>query len=335
MFGFLKPNRANSFYRRAYCRCCEHQRQNYGIVSVPLLTYESTFAYLMAMDAAPTNATTLDNQRCCLLRRQPTQPSVPDADLGRFAASLGILLRSIKLDDDIRDRQSIVARTVRRLIAKKSDLATGYFSSLDSDFSEKLQTIVNDHHKMEEASNSVALAQYSEPTARAYGYVLGLLGQLPGLSDYRTAFTCIGEKIGAATVAFDAAVDWKRDKRRGEFNPILTDAQAVSAIAFSQSCLRDASDLCSTAFGPGCRSSQVLIEVHNRVYKAGKARWPKLAAFLESACVLPQPQREGIVLYFICCYPCGDGTVVIDSDEFGRLGCVLICCCIGCHWCCS
>ena len=244
MFGFLRPEGRTPVYQRAYCRCCQHQRRNFGIVSLPILTYESAFAYLMALDAIHADAAIFENEGRCTLRMRPGQPNSIDEEIGRFAASFGILLRSVKFDDDIRDRRSVTARIFRWLISKKSNSAMEYFSSLDARFSETLHALIDDHHKMEESRDCVSIARFSEPTARAYGYVLGLLGQLPGLSDYRTTFRSVGEKVGAATVAFDAAADWKKDKRSGHFNPVQNDAQALSAVAFSESCLRDAPDLC-------------------------------------------------------------------------------------------
>jgi Family of unknown function (DUF5685) len=330
MFGFVRPDRRSSYYRNTYCRCCSNQRYHYGLVSLPFLTYESAFLYMLAMDAMGEGMSMLNRQRCCVLpfRRAPVDSW--DAEVGRFAASISMLLALIKLDDNIRDANSLIARILRWAIGDRCKKAIDYFATLDGDFLSTLTGFINDHHQLETRGEEVTISQYADPTAKAYGYVFGLLGSIPNLEPHKDTFSAIGENIGAATIAFDCASDWQRDAKRRNFNPIWNDTQAVAALAYSQMQLRDATIKCSEAFGSTCHTAEVLVGVHNRIYSTCKKRWGKIATFIESACLLPQQQKQDVILYVTCCVPCGNGAIGCDSEDcsktLGYIGCACCCC---------
>ena len=50
MFGLINPGRQDRVFRRAYARCCQHQRRRYGLPSLAFLSYESVLLYLCAVD---------------------------------------------------------------------------------------------------------------------------------------------------------------------------------------------------------------------------------------------------------------------------------------------
>src|SRR5688500_2547216 len=102
MFGFLRPRAPTLAYRQVYAQCCARQHELYGISSLPLLSYEAVFLYVCAIDAGLCPGPPAGAPRCCRLR---TSLNLPAADLpiAEYCASFGLLLASIKLDDDVRD----------------------------------------------------------------------------------------------------------------------------------------------------------------------------------------------------------------------------------------
>ena len=45
MFGFMNPGAQTLEYRSIYSRLCQHQRQHYGLLSMPFHSYEAVFLY--------------------------------------------------------------------------------------------------------------------------------------------------------------------------------------------------------------------------------------------------------------------------------------------------
>src|SRR6187431_424148 len=102
MFGLLNPGRQDALYRRAYARCCQHQRRRYGLPSLPFLSYESILLYLCAADAGKVTLEDLPAVACCKLRRLPAYTEAAERETARFCSSVGMLLAYIKLRDDLR-----------------------------------------------------------------------------------------------------------------------------------------------------------------------------------------------------------------------------------------
>ena len=110
MFGLINPGRQDRVFRRAYARYCQYQRRSYGLPSLAFLSYESALLYLCAVDAGKVRLDEQPDQVCGRLRRVRGNPSADEQEAARFCNSLGLLLTSIKLRDDLRDGPSLLAR---------------------------------------------------------------------------------------------------------------------------------------------------------------------------------------------------------------------------------
>jgi hypothetical protein len=106
---------------------------------------------------------------------------------------------------------------------------------------------------------------YTEPTSFAFGYVFGLLARLPGLAAQQETLVTVGRRLGAALLAFDCAVDWRRDRRRGEFNPLPDEAAVPAALHFAQERLAEAEVWLVRAFGPTAHTVATLRAVRSRL----------------------------------------------------------------------
>jgi hypothetical protein len=266
MFGLMNPGRQDTTFRRAYARCCQHQRRAYGLTSLGFLSYESALLYLFALDAGTLSPDDLPNFTCCRLRSLPSHTPLAERQVASFCAALGLLLASLKVSDDVRDGRSLAARMARWLLRRRFRAAYDYFERLDEGFAGRVDGFVADHLTLEKPGRPVPLADYTRPTANAFGYVFGLAARLPGLEARQELLCRLGQHVGAAIIAFDCAVDWPRDQRRGHFNPLPDgEESAAAALAYSRQRLTQAALECRAAFGDGSHTARALIGVGERI----------------------------------------------------------------------
>ncbi|HEX3147952.1 MAG TPA: DUF5685 family protein [Gemmataceae bacterium] len=267
MFGFLNPRPHSADYRRAYARLCQHQRRAYGILSLPFHSYEAVFLYQCAVDAGAFPTAVMPHVHCCKLATPTSLPRDPDAAIGRFCASVALLLGSIKLEDDIRDSRGLLARCARWVLRKRIARTRTYFNKLDPKFGRNVEQLIADHHQLETKNEPVMLEQYVEPTALSFGYVFSLMARLPGMFEHRDVLATLGRHLGSAIIAFDCAVDWKRDRRRGEFNPLADEDAVANARLQAADRLADAEGLARRTFGAESRAAATLSAVRTRVLR--------------------------------------------------------------------
>lgn len=266
MFGLINPGRQDRVYRRAYARCCQHQRRRYGAPSLAFLSYESVLLYLCAVDANKVRLDELPDRLCCKLRGIKGKPSPDESEVARFSNALGLLLASIKLNDDLRDGPSLLARLAHWLLQGRFREAFAYFSRLDPSFANQVNGFVAAHVALEQPGRSVPLEDYVEPTAQAFGYVFSLMGRLPGMEDLTSVLAAVGRHVGTAIIAYDCAVDWHKDQRRGQFNPLPDDVESVrAALTLARRELLQAATVWRERLGAGSHVGRVLEQVARRL----------------------------------------------------------------------
>ena len=227
MFGFLSGGNCLE-YRQAYAICCQNQFEHYGRISTVFHSYESVFVYCLAIDLGFATQPPADSPSCCRWMRRCSTERIP-GDLRPYLASLAILLGSIKLDDDVQDSGSLLARLARRLLKRPIQSALDFFSTLDPQFEANLRQVLAAQQAIEE-KKQVTLAEFQAPTARGFADIFAMFARLK-TSDTSTCETieAIGNHVGAAIIAFDCAVDWKRDRKSGNYNPLLNSTEVLDA----------------------------------------------------------------------------------------------------------
>jgi hypothetical protein len=265
MFGFLNPRPHSETYRRVYARLCQHQHLHYGIGSLPFHSFEAVFLYQCAIDTGMIDFGKLPQKRCCKLMTSRSLMNESDAQVGQFCSSFGVLLASIKLEDDIRDSGSWGAWITRWLLRKRFEKANRYFLHLDPRFRKNVHQLIEDHHRLEQSSRTLSLDEYVEPTSQSFGYVFGTMSRIPGLESHRQTLIDLGRKIGSAIIRFDCAVDWVRDRSRGEFNPLRDTRSVEESWLLSIIDLEEATRIAKQSFGKECHSAQTLDRVRRRI----------------------------------------------------------------------
>ncbi|MBC8355678.1 MAG: hypothetical protein H8E66_27180 [Planctomycetes bacterium] len=267
MFGFLRPTCQTTIYRQVYARCCQYQRHHYGLLSLPFLSYEAVLLYLLGIDSGTFPPPDANAPTCCRLRSKVGLNQLDEAPLGEFCASFGLLLAAIKLEDDARDGAGPASSLANWMLRRRFEVARSYFETLDPQFAASVRTHIDDHLDLEQTEIEQSVGDYSEPTANAFGYVFGLLGGVRDMSQHRPALAAVGEQVGHAIIAFDCAVDWSRDRRRGDFNPLPDELSVTNSFRYCVARLRTAAQICRFNFGQLALSSNVLTSVARRVEK--------------------------------------------------------------------
>ena len=283
MFGFLKPAFRDTNYRQAYARCCSMQHLEFGVSSLPFLSYESVLLYLLTVECGLNPGPPASTPTCCRLRTSRLQREEPDARFAQFSAAFGVLLGLIKLDDDVRDEGRLISRLVHWALSRKHTAVHRVFTSIDDRFSDRVAELIDEHLEFERnwRQRRVSLVEYAEPTARSFGYLFSLAAQLGTRGDGRCypgghpanainemqpeeILTAIGESIGRAILTFDCARDWQHDQRRGQFNPLPGETAISAALDLACASLDEAAWLCETHFGESSLSARVLTSVFER-----------------------------------------------------------------------
>jgi hypothetical protein len=223
------------------------------------------------MDAGLYSESIIAQRHCCRLAPTGKLRSAPDAEIGRYCASVGVILADIKLADDIQDNRSWRARIYRWFMRRSIRSAYSFLRGIDRDSTRGIQEFLRRHANLEKMGTAITIEEYCKPTAGAFGYVYGLLGKLCGSSSFQDTATAIGQEIGAALIAFDCAMDWETDQSTGDFNPIAHREGVRNVLEYSAECLLRAESLCRDAFGANALSCSILSAVREHILELA---WP-------------------------------------------------------------
>lgn len=253
MFGFLKPSCSNrrtnhsayKSYRQVYAAFCAHHRNRYGVLASALISYEAVFLYHLAIESGACSPPTANTPHCCRLRSDPTNRWNLDRELADFCSDFGLLLVQIKIEDDVRDSRSVVARTAQRLWKRKFGMAQQRLENVSPGLIKQINDLVDKHLSFESLNNTqnsnhritnkhLGIREYAQPTADSFRLIFEGFGKLCEKRGGDTKeFGAIGEDVGRSILAGDCCMDFERDLERGEFNPLSNNEQKQDAISLS------------------------------------------------------------------------------------------------------
>ncbi|MCC9603410.1 NfeD family protein [Stieleria sp. JC731] len=254
LFGFLRGNQCDRRYRQVYATVCSSLRHRHGFRLLPFVSYEAVWLHCLAVDLQLIPAPASDMVTCCKTQRRHSPlaktpvpcasqavPGLEPTAMLEFDLAFTVLLVQTKLDDDVRDRNSIIAKLLRRLYRSAWNQTKDFFAALDPEFNDKLQGLFSDHLKLERQERPIQLEQYCGPTGAAFAEVFELGAKaiaastdLANSESIQQQFRQAGEQIGRALIAFDCAMDFDADQRRGDFNPLADGNAIFDALNYSQ-----------------------------------------------------------------------------------------------------
>jgi len=358
MFGFLKPAFRDTNYRQAYARCCSMQHLEFGVSSLPFLSYESVLLYLLTVECGLNPGPPASTPTCCRLRTSRLHREEPDAPFAQISAAFGVLLGLIKLDDDVRDEGRLISRLAHWALSRQQTAVHAVFTSIDDTFSDRVAELIDEHLELERnwQQRRVSLEEYAEPTARSFGYLFSLAARLDTRADGhclpgsqpanainaippQELLTAIGESIGRAILTFDCARDWEDDQRRGQFNPLPDEAAIPAALDLACASLDEAAWLCETHCGESSLSARVLTSVFERAARftprrTARAKRPAWKQQLSDWGLLREPgyvyARCDCCEITVCCDGVGEAATCCGGAGEAAEGAT---CCSGGHGC--
>ena len=281
MFGLMTPPVQDLNYRSVYSRCCQFQRRYYGIISLPLLSYDAIFLYLCSIDAGLVAESAIIPQTCCRFRREPSLDTAPDIDIGRFCGAISLILADTKFRDDLRDEGRLHSRLGRFVLAKPVERALKYFRGLDESFQALLEEWTADQVEVESNRRELTMEEFVKPTARAFAHIARMMPGAKGRIGFQDFLETLGKHLGVATVATDCALDWQEDLKTGNCNPVKNDFQAATTAHLAVSTLHEALDAIKVYLGPAARSAdvarKVCWQIDKRLEEIYRAFYPPMA----------------------------------------------------------
>ena len=214
MFGFVAANMGELTkeqkmrYNAVYCGICRQIKARSGQLSRLGLSYDMAFLALLLMSLYEPEETS-GKLRCGL---HPIKPKPwLDNEYIQYAADLNVALAYYKAEDDLNDDKSLSARLQTGIFGKK-------YAEIRARFPRQCEAIESCIH----ALNDLEKANCANPdqVANCFGRLMGeLLVYREDL--WAPTLRQMGKALGRFIYLGDAAIDYRRDKRHGKYNPYL------------------------------------------------------------------------------------------------------------------
>ncbi len=222
MFGYVKtfkPElkvREYEMYRSVYCTVCKRIGKKYGHALRFSLSYDFAFLAMLGISLEAEGCQDFEKSHCVYNPLKKCSYTKGYEDVFDFTCAASVIMLYYKLCDDVRDMgaiKSFLRRSYRLIIKKAYKRAAREFPQIEKIVSDMDSSQV----KSEKAGSAVDAA--AEPTAVALGKLCALLSN----DDVnRRVLQRIGYCVGKWVYLADALDDMEEDKKRGNFNPLLS-----------------------------------------------------------------------------------------------------------------
>lgn len=214
MFGYVMANvpelskEQKNRYMAVYCGICRQIRKDYGNVARLTLSYDMAFLALILMSLYEP-AETGGKRACCLHPVKP-RPWV-DSEFIRYGADMNVLLAYFNARDDYQDEGHAASKIAADALKK-------HIRRLEKAYPRQYRAIEEAMEKLH------ALEKENCPNPDLPASTFGqLMGELFVVKEDRWGgdLRTVGHHLGRYIYLADAAVDYRRDKRKKQYNPFL------------------------------------------------------------------------------------------------------------------
>ena len=215
MFGYVNAslkelNKAQRLrYNAIYCGLCRRIRNRAGQVARLSLSYDMTFLALLLMSLYEPEETT--GQRACALHPIKPKPWV-DNKIIRYCAAMNVALAYYKALDDAQDEGGTKAKMMLGIFGRDME-------RIRAEYPRQCNAMAENLAKLRQLENE----NCNNPDLPA-GCFGALLGEVFVYEEDMWAkyLREMGRDLGRYIYLADAAMDFSRDKKKGQYNPFLT-----------------------------------------------------------------------------------------------------------------
>ena len=218
MFGYVNANWKElddvqkDRYQSVYCGICRRIREQSGQIARLGLSYDMAFLALLLMSLYEPEE--FSGPNACMLHPIKKRPWV-DNDCIRYAADMNVALSYYKCLDDWQDDGNRAARFMAQQLRQPYEAVEQRYPRQCED----IRRCIDELSRLEGDN-----CPEPDQPANAFGHLMGsLLAYRDDL--WATYLRNMGFSLGRFIYLLDAAVDYRRDKKRGKYNPYIAMGQ--------------------------------------------------------------------------------------------------------------
>lgn len=202
-----------------YCGICHWLREDYGFPIGMFANWDSRFIALL-VGAQYADGDKNSRTTCPISISRNSKPIAGFHVAHRYAAAVLMFLLGEKLDDDIRDDNSLVAKLFQRLLREKVEKSEIILRRLDFPL-DVAMGIRSEQRKVESTENRLDLYQLTNPTAKAIGSVFAHTAIIAKEESNYDNLYQIGNHVGRIIPIVDACDDYEADQKKNKFNELI------------------------------------------------------------------------------------------------------------------
>lgn len=230
MFGYIKVDQANLLgkeyeaYKGIYCSLCRQLGRDYSVLARFILSYDCAFFAMLALDLAE-KPPCYKQGRCRFNPLKKCSYAGTQTVALSLAAALSVISAYYKLRDDLLDSpwyKRLVYRLIRPFFAGWRKKAARNYPQIEASVSK-----MTEDQQTAENSGDCVLDMAAAPTAVMLGEMCAMLTEYIPLRKEldpvrsRRILGSMGYFMGRWIYLIDAADDYEKDKKHGQFNPFL------------------------------------------------------------------------------------------------------------------
>lgn len=221
MFGYLQIHKDElkvkeyEAYKSVYCGLCKQLGRDYGFMTRLILSYDCTF-YAILLMSLKRSCTGFSDGRCKFNPLKKCKFADCKDNAYSKASALSVISAYYKVVDDIDDSgffKRIALKIAKPFFGRRQKKAARRFPEIEIIVSEMMK-----NQKVAENDELVTIDKAANPTAK----MISDLAALEGGNDLqKRVLSEFGYQIGRWVYLIDAADDYEKDKKSGNFNPFI------------------------------------------------------------------------------------------------------------------
>ncbi len=221
MFGYLQIQKSELLvrefeaYKAVYCGLCKQMGKDYSFLTRFSLSYDCTF-YAMLLMSVKRSCTGFKDGRCKCNPLKKCKYALSENDSYSKASAFSVISVYYKLKDDLSDSKffkKLIVRLILPFFSHWHKKAMKKYPEIEKYASEMMQL-----QKKAETDTEISIDKSAHPTA----YMLANVFALEAEDEMqKRVFYEFGYHLGRWIYLIDAADDYEKDKKSGNFNPFV------------------------------------------------------------------------------------------------------------------